>query len=367
VLLERLRLADFRNYASLDFAPTARLNVFVGANAQGKSNLLEAIAMLGTGRSFRTAREVELVRDGARDAAVAGEATLAAGNVRLTCEIERTATGSKKRYAVNGTPVRYAGYLGRARTVTFVPVDLEIVRGGPSLRRSLLNGALSQSSAGYYRHLARYTKIVAQKSALLRRAAAIDRDLLLAYNDALLDDAVAIVTARARYIEELAPAAATAYASIAGEAEPFEVAYAPNIALGPFDEPAVREAVAARLRTGLEAEIMRRAVLIGPHRDDMRLHIDRRPLAAYGSQGQQRTATLALKVAEYGVVRARTGDAPLLLLDDVLSELDRSRAARFLTAIGEYEQAFLTATEIDAAAMPHARRYLIDAATVTAC
>jgi DNA replication and repair protein RecF len=356
VRLERVRLGNFRNYESLDFEPAAGLNVLVGPNAQGKSNLLEALAMLATGKSFRAHRESELIRDGAERAEIGGEARVAAGQIRLRCTIAQTPAGTRKSFEVNGGAVGFARFLGRTRVVTFVPADLQLVAGGPSLRRSFLNGALAQLSPTYYRDLALYQKIVQQKSALLRGAIAPDRDLLLAYNDELRRPASALIAARRAFVDELAAATAEIYARWRGTHERLGVTYAPN------PDGDVGEALAAQL----EAEVRRRTTLVGPHRDDLRLLVDGKPLAAFGSQGQQRTAVLALKVGEYDVMRARTHDAPILLLDDVLSELDAERAAGFLAAVGGYEQAFLTTTEAPPAVAP-AATWSIRAARVTPC
>ena len=358
-----LRLANFRNYDALDFVPAPGLNVFVGPNAQGKSNLLESIAMLATGKSFRARREGELIRDGSASAEIAGDARIAAGTVRLRCTIAKTPGGTRKSFDVNGASVGFARFLGKARVVTFVPGDLQMISGGPALRRTFLNNALAQMSPAYYRDLARYAKIVQQKAALLRGAIAPDPDLLLAYNDELLAPAAAIVTARAQFVAELAVAVDGVYERWTGTRERAAVAYAPNVALA---GETVTASVAQALASGREAEVRRRTTLVGPHRDDLRITIDGRALDAFGSQGQQRTAVLALKVAEYETMRLRTGDAPILLLDDVLSELDAERAGGFLTAVGDFEQAFLTTTDLPER-FRTASRFRISAATIAPC
>ncbi len=354
--LEHVRLADFRNYASLEFAPAQGLNVFVGPNAQGKSNLLEALAMLGTGKSFRAHRESELIRTGSERAEIGGEARIAAGEVRLRCTLTTTPAGTRKTFAVNGGSVGFARFLGRTRVVTFVPADLQLASGGPSLRRAFLNGALAQLSPVYYRDLALYGKIVQQKAALLRGAIAADRELLLAYNDELVRPARALIAARRAFAAELSEATGAMYARWRGARERLTLTYAAN------PEGDVAEALAAQL----DAEVRRRATLVGPHRDDLRLLVDGKPLAAFGSQGQQRTAVLALKVAEYDVMRARSGEAPILLLDDVLSELDAERAGGFLGAVEGFEQAFLTTTDLPRD-LGAAATWSIRAAALTPC
>jgi DNA replication and repair protein RecF len=362
ILLTALRLQDFRNYATLDFAPAPGLNVFAGPNAQGKSNVLEAIAMLATGKSFRAHRESELIRTGASRAEIAGDARIAAGGVRLRCSIATTPAGTRKSFDLNGASVGFARFLGKARVVTFVPADLALVSGGPAIRRTFLNNALAQISPTYYRELARYGKIVQQKAALLRGAIAPERELLLAYNDALVGPGSALIAARREFVAELSAAAAAVYARWPGTREGTTVAYAPNVA----SDGDAAGAFAAALAGNVDAELRRRTTLVGPHRDDLRLLLAGSPLAAFGSQGQQRTAVLALKVAEYETMRTRTGDAPILLLDDVLSELDAERARGFLGAVGSFEQAFLTTTELPVRFAGGAR-YRIESGSISAC
>ena len=345
MFLRRLGFSNFRNYSELDLEPSTGLNVFVGANAQGKSNLLEGIAMLGTGKSFRTVRDGDTVRAGCECAVLSGEATSRAGNINLACTIERGARGTRKSYTVNANAVRYANYLGRIRVVTFVPADLKLASGTPSARRAFLNIALAQTEPRYYYELARYRKALQQKNAVLRGTVEPDPELLVVYERTLLAAGVEIMLARARLVEELARAAAAAHARFARD-ELLEVRYEPNVAFEAAAPEAIGAAFEARMRQTADAERARKTALAGPHRDDVSLSLDGTSLAAYGSQGQQRTAVLALKVAEYGVMRERSSEAPLLLLDDVLSELDETRAGAFLGEIGDYEQAFVTATHL---------------------
>ncbi len=353
MLLERLTLSDFRNYSDLQIEPGAGLNVFVGANAQGKSNLLEGIAMLGTGKSFRTAREADVVRRGCERAVLRGVASLHAGSVELVCAIERSSRGTRKSYMVNAGSVRYAGYLGKMRVVTFVPADLHLASGTPSARRAFLNSALSQTEPRYYYELARYRKALQQKNALLRGTIEADPELLATYDRTLVESGTQIMLARHTLVHALAQSARRAHARFAGK-EQLEVEYEPNVAFMSATDGAITEAFGARLAHCVEAERLRKSALAGPHRDDVTLTLDGLSLAAYGSQGQQRTAVLALKVAEYAVMSERSSEAPLLLLDDVLSELDEERAGAFLAEIGEYEQAFITATHLPVGLPPNA-------------
>lgn len=362
--LTSLHLSNVRNYAHLELQPAPGLNVFVGRNAQGKSNLLEAISLLGTGKSFRTSRERDLIRDGFELATISGEAEVRAGAVRLGCTITATPRGTRKMYAVNGRPVRYATFLGSLRVVTFVPADLQMVIGSPAGRRSFVNTALAQEQRTYYHDLARYQKALAQKAALLRAGGEPDRDLLAIYNETLVESGTAMMLAREQFIAVLGEAAARVHAQWSG-GEELEVRYRPSVPFEVAAQDAIAGAFSARLRALAEQERIRQMSLAGPHRDDLELLLNGRSLAAYGSQGQQRTAVLALKVAEYSVMRERSGEAPLLLLDDVLSELDPVRAQAFMEGVGAFEQAFITATHVPEG-LPAARLYTIDSATVAA-
>jgi DNA replication and repair protein RecF len=342
--LERVALSNFRNYAALDLELAPGLNLFVGANAQGKSNLLEAIAMLGTGKSFRTSRDGDLVRAGTDDAVVHGDAALKAGTVGVACSITKIGRGTRKRYTLNGCDVRYASFLGKLRVVTFVPTDLQLATGAPSLRRAFLNAALSQDEPGYYRALVRYRKALVQKNAVLRAGEPYDEELLEVYDRALVESGTDIMLARGLFVRDVAHAAAASHGRFTAGAERLELAYEPDVAVGQFERSAVASALRSRLETVAAKERARQCALAGPHRDDLRLTLDGMPLGTHGSQGQQRTAVLALKVAEYGVMHQRAGQAPLLLLDDVLSELDTARAQAFLSDVGDCQQAFVTAT-----------------------
>lgn len=363
MILTHLTLSNVRNYASLDFSPEPGLNVFVGPNAQGKSNLLEAIALLGTGKSFRTSRESEIVTTGLPSAALSGEALVAAGRIRLSCALNVGAGGLRKVYAVNGRGVRYASYLGKLRVVTFVPAHLALVSGPPSARRSLVNGALAQESPAYYGALANYQKFLVQKNALLRGSVAPDEALLETYDAALIETGTRLILARRAFIAALDERARAVHRSWVGEREgTLEIGYVSDVPIDVPTSDAVAAAFAARIASKRIAEVARRTSLVGPHRDDIAFRLGGVPLGAFGSQGQQRTAVLALKVAEYGVLEARAGEAPLLLLDDVLSELDPERQRAFLRGVGSFGQAFVTTThDVD---VPVAAAYRIVAANV---
>jgi DNA replication and repair protein RecF len=366
LLLERVALSNFRNYAALDLELAPGLNLFVGANAQGKSNLLEAIAMLGTGKSFRSSHDADVIKTGTDEAVVRGKASVRAGTIGVACSIAKLGRGTRKRYQLNGHDVRYASFLGKLRVVTFVPSDLQLAAGAPNVRRAFLNAALSQDEPGYYRDLVRYRKTLSQKNAVLRAGEPFDEELLQVYDRALVESGTQIVLARDRFIRAVASAATGAHHRFTAGTERLEVAYEPDVPFAAPELDAIATALATRLHAVAEKERARKCTLAGPHRDDLRLTLDGMPLGTHGSQGQQRTAVLALKVAEYTVMHERAAAAPLLLLDDVLSELDPARAQAFLLGVGDYEQAFVTATQSPEGLPPGVTSYAVVAARVRA-
>ena len=361
--ITRITLANCRNYGEATIEPQAGLNVFLGRNAQGKSNLLEAIGLLGTGKSFRTSREAEIVREGYGLAAVSADAVVRSGNVTLGFTIARGERTTRKTLTINGRAVRYGHFLGKLRVVSFAPADLAVIVGAPGLRRAFLNLALAQEQPNYYTALAMYARTLRQKNALLRSGPPYDEELFAIYDRTMVERGARMTLARAQYVQTLGPHARAEHLRwSAGE----ELVLGYNSAIGyeiGDDEAMLRERFERALEAGRTRERARGAALVGPHRDDLTLALDGRSLAEYGSQGQHRTALLALKVAEYRAMAAATGEAPLLLLDDVLSELDPDRAARFLDGLGGFEQAFVTATHLEHA-LPGAAAFSIEGARI---
>lgn len=323
--------------------------------------------MLATGKSFRTARESELIRFGQALGSVVGVARVAAGKLNLACTIASSAGGTRKTYTLNGEGVRYARFLGSVKVVAFVPTDLGLVGGAPALRRSMVNEALSLADRRYYHSLARYRKAMLQKNALLRAVgAAADTELLGIYDTTMAESGTEIVLARRHYLALLGEAASSVYGHWI-PSERFTLRYLPDVPVETPTSDGVRNAFEGRLREQRPAELSRRRSLVGPHRDEIELLLDGEALARFGSQGQQRTAVLALKLGEYAVLRDIAGEAPVLLLDDVLSELDTERSAAFLSGLKGLEQVFVTATHLPQGAPSGATTWRIEAATVMKC
>jgi len=330
--------------------------LIVGPNAAGKTTLLEAIVLLAWGRSHRTSSDGELVRWGselARVEGVAGSETIEVALVRPSASSaagQVAGSGARKRVRVNGVGRRAAGLVGLLRTVVFAPEEMLLVAGSPGLRRAALDQLAIQRSAAYARDLAAYTRTLQQRNSLLRaiREEQAGRDELRFWDASFLDAGGAIVAARLRLLDELADPLARAHAEIAPEeagAARLMISYATNAPALPGESP--RDALARRLVETAEKEVWNGSTLVGPHRDDAVFGLDGRDMSGFASRGQQRTAILALKLAELDLLTAQDGRPPLLLLDDVFSELDPDRRAHLVRRIADLPQAFVTTTTLE--------------------
>jgi DNA replication and repair protein RecF len=258
--------------------------------------------------------------------------------------------GARKRIRVNAVARRAAGLVGLLRTVVFAPEEMLLVVGSPGLRRAALDQLATQRSAAYARDLADYTRALQQRNSLLRaiREEQAGRDELRFWDASFLDAGGAIVAERLRLLEDLAGPLARAHAEIAPDeagATRLTLAYATNAPALPGESP--RDALARRLAETAEKEVWNGSTLVGPHRDDMVFGLDGRDMSGFASRGQQRTAILAFKLAELDLLTAQDGRPPLLLLDDVFSELDPERRAHLVRRIAGLPQAFVTTTTLD--------------------
>ncbi len=326
-----LTLANYRNYARAELRPCAGVTVLAGDNAQGKTNLLEAVYLCCTGRSHRTRQDRELIRWGEEFCRVAVEAERRDGTHAV--EIAIPAAG-RRRIRVNGSEIGRSGELmGHVTGVLFSPEDLRLIKDGPAERRRFLDIALSQIRPSYYYALQRYARALRQRNEILRAGRL---ETLEAWDEQLARAGSEIMAARAAYIERLNAAAACTHEDIACARETLSIAYAPNVENGDLLEA---------LRRSRDADVRRMTTGAGAHRDDVRLCVDGRELRLFGSQGQQRTAALSLRLAELDVVKEESGEAPVLLLDDVMSELDPERRRRLLARL-DGVQTIVTCTDI---------------------
>ena len=351
-LLDSLSLRDVRGYAVLEAEFGAGPQLVWGPNAAGKTSLLESIVLAAWGRSHRTTTDVELIRWGADLARV--EAGVGHDSIEVALVRPGSAPGGaptgRKRIRVNGVPRRASGLVGLLRTVVFAPEEMLLVAGSPVLRRTAIDQLAGQRSAVYQRDLAAYGRTLQQRNSLLRaiREEQAARDELRYWDQALLDAGGAIVAERLELLAELADPLARAHAEIAPEEAAvgqLALRYETNAPAAAGETP--REALARRLADTAEKEIWNGATLVGPHRDDVVFELSGRDLATFASRGQQRSAILALKLAELDLLTTSDGRPPLLLLDDVFSELDPARRSHLVRRIASLPQAFVTTTTLD--------------------
>lgn len=367
--LSHLSLSNFRNYKQLDLTLEPGLFFFYGDNAQGKTNLLEAVGMLATANSFHASNDREIVHWQAPDhvARLEGKVKRREDDVQLEIVIfdpappvipnapqtnrtfELPANAPRKRFKVNGVPRKTMDLIGQMKVVLFAPTDLHLVDGPPDERRRFLDRALCQVQPRYCQTLVKYRKTVSQRSALLKRVRDHQDDpRMLDYLDELLTtQASLIIDERQRMVAALNEQADQFQASISGGREHLQIVYHPSFK-GVEAEQVLEapERYQAQLREIRRREIQQGVCLLGPHRDDLEFLVNGINILTYGSRGQQRTAALSAKLAELGYMQASTGDEPLLLLDDVFSELDHTRREYLLCQVLKHEQVLLTATDL---------------------
>jgi DNA replication and repair protein RecF len=369
--LRTLHLRQFRNYIDQQVDFSAPKTILVGDNAQGKSNLLEAVELLSTLRSHRTSRDRDLIRDDAPLAEITASLEREIGTVDLSMVLR---SNSRRTVALNGQSLRrQLDFLGTLNLVQFSSRDLDLVRGGPEQRRAWLDALLIQLEPVYAHVLQQYVHILRQRNALLkRRQEAFKNHPLISPVPAIGEDsgdrasistsspatemalwdaqlAVAgtrVIRRRARVVERLAPLAAHWHRAISGHQEELTLAYQPHVPIAQDDPAVVQAAFLSKLQERAIAEQHRGTTLVGPHRDEVEFTINQTSARQYGSQGQQRTLVLALKLAELKLIEEVIGEPPLLLLDDVLAELDLHRQNQLLETIQDRFQTLITTTHL---------------------
>ena len=347
----RLRVHCFRNYAEATVRFGPGLNVIHGQNAQGKTNLLEAIATLALTRSPRTTSSGDLLLWSEDGALAEADVARPPADVTLSVRFQRDPSTARvsRVTAVDGKPRPARAILGVCPVVLFWPEDLALVRGGPDGRRRFLDVILAQTDRQAVAHMSRYRRVLEQRNALLHqfRQGAGARDSLNSFTGELAHHGAWLGLARSRLVDALAPLAAQSLHDLSGERERISLRYAPAHAASiPDSVEAAEQLLLETLRNRAAEEVARGMTLAGPHRDDIAFDLDGRAARGTASQGQQRSIVLACKLAEVRYLQDSAGVAPVILLDDVLSELDPERRGRLLAllAVGAH-QVLVTTTE----------------------
>lgn len=346
--LKTIQLRQFRNYQEQRVDFLAPKTILVGNNAQGKSNLLEAVELLATLRSHRNSRDRDLIRESELVGKITATVERQNGISDLSISLRRN---GRRSVALNSETLRrQLDFLGVLNAVQFSSLDLDLVRGGPEQRRHWLDTLLIQLEPIYAYILQQYNQVLRQRNAFLKRTLEAgsknQAQELALWNVQLATTGSRVTRRRSRAVERLAPIAQAWHSSISGSTEILEMKYAPNVPLEQNEPEQVQQAFLAKIDTRVVAEQHQGTTLVGPHRDEIELTINQTPARSYGSQGQQRTLVLALKLAELKLIEEVVGEPPLLLLDDVLAELDLNRQNQLLEAIQDRFQTLITTTHL---------------------
>lgn len=363
MLLQRLRLRNFRTYERLDLSPSPGVTLLHGINGAGKTNVLEAIFVLATTKSFRTRSDRELIawgespEGGMRYARLEGDIDANGGPMRLDMTLGEQGTrvpGAeptvRKQFRLNGSPKRAADVVGTIKAVLFAPDDVLLVTGSPSGRRRYMDLMLCQIDHRYLRLLQEYGRVLVQRNALLQRLRGRPdpASLLEFWDDKLVQAGVEIMSTRKGMLRVLNDFARESYSDLAGLNEALAIVYRPNLAeAAVVPDLQLADAFRGRLAQLQTKEIYQGMTLCGPHRDDLQFVINEMDAGSYGSRGQQRSVALSLRLGELRYMTNRTGEQPILLLDEALAELDDERRRLLLQLVEEHPQVLITTANLD--------------------
>ncbi|MBS9336659.1 DNA replication/repair protein RecF [Fructobacillus papyrifericola] len=345
--LKELSLSHFRNYDQADLHFQPGVNVFLGQNAQGKTNLLESIYALALARSHRTKVDKDLVQWGEEQARIAGLVENRFGKLPLA--LSWSNKGKQARVNHLDQP-RLSTYIGQLNVILFAPEDLDLVKGPPAVRRRFIDIEFGQMNRTYLQLSSQYRQVLKDRNAYLKAwsfGAKKDQVFLDVLTEQLIELAAKLMLLKKRFLKELGEAAAKVHLEVANQKEVLELQYKTAVSSTDLtDLETVKTALQQTFSKQAEREKKQGTTLVGPHRDDFVILVNGVDVSNFGSQGQQRTAALALKLGEIDLMHQETGEYPVLLLDDVLSELDASRQTHLLMTIENKVQTFITAPSL---------------------
>ncbi|WP_199426102.1 DNA replication/repair protein RecF [Thermaerobacillus caldiproteolyticus] len=348
MFLTHLSLKNYRNYKQEDIEFTNNINVILGENAQGKTNMMEAIYVLAMAKSHRTTNDKELIRWDEEYAKIEGRAIKRNGPLSLELIISKKGKKAKSNHIEQQ---KLSQYIGQINVVMFAPEDLHLVKGSPQVRRRFIDMEIGQVSPVYMHDLSQYQKILQQRNhylKLLQTKQQHDETVLDILTQQLIELAAKITLKRHEFLQLLQKWAEPIHYEISRGLEKLQIKYHPSVNVSEKMELSrIIEAYSEKFVTIKEKEIDRGMTLAGPHRDDISFDVNEKDVQTFGSQGQQRTTALSIKLAEIELIFSEIGDYPILLLDDVLSELDDFRQTHLLDAIRQKVQTFVTTTSID--------------------
>ena len=346
--LTNLQLQNFRNYESVQLEFTDGVHVFIGENAQGKTNLMESIYALAMTKSHRTTNDKELIGWNKEFATIKGTVEKTATKTNLELQFSKKGKIAKVNYLEQK---RLSSYLGNLNVILFAPENLTLVKGSPQNRRKFVDMELGQMSSLYLYDLVEYNRVLKQRNTYLKQLAIKKKqpdEYLDVLSEMLSELASKIVFHRLDFMKQLEALAIPIHDQLSLGREKFSVSYQATIPLEDgLTSSQMKEIYIDQFKKNQTREADQATTLIGPHRDDLIFYLNEVPVQTYGSQGQQRSTVLSLKLAEIELMKLSTGEYPLLLLDDVLSELDDDRQTHLIKAIENKVQTFITTTSLD--------------------
>lgn len=343
--VDSIQLKHYRNYSDIQLNFSPNINIFIGQNAQGKTNLLESLYVLAMTRSHRTHNEKELIQMGESQAMVCGKIHRHGSEIPLEVMISNRGRRTKVNYLEQS---RLSTYVGQLNVILFSPEDLSLVKGSPALRRKFIDMDLGQISPKYMHELSQYQHILKQRNQYLKKnATQIDELYLSVLDDQLVESGAQIMVMRAQFIQQLEKIAQQMHARVSLSQEILELNYLPNVSCETFNLADIQSAFREKLQQSRQRDCYQKTTSVGPHRDDLKFLINARDVQRFGSQGQQRLSVLSMKLAEIDLMKAETGEYPILLLDDVMSELDNERQMELMKVIEGKVQTFITTTTLE--------------------
>ncbi len=337
MLIKKIKLCNYRNYESVELEFSECTNILYGDNAQGKTNILESIYLCGTTKSHQGSKDKEIIKIGCDESHI--KMYIEKDGLEHSIDMHLKKNKSKG-IAINGVPIKKSSELmGLINIIFFSPEDLNIIKNGPSERRRFLDIELCQLNKIYLDSLSKYTKVLNQRNHLLKQIKYDSslKDTLSAWDDQLIRHGSYIIKTRKEFIDQLVNVAGEVHTKLTGGKEKLVIQYEPNTEVDNFEE---------KLKNNLDRDIYYQVTHSGPHRDDIKFIANDMDLRTYGSQGQKRTAALSLKLSEIEIVKGKINDVPILLLDDVLSELDRNRQNYLIDCL-EGIQTIITCTGLE--------------------
>ena len=355
--IKNLTLQNYRNYKKANFEFSSGINILTGNNAQGKTNCAEAIFYLCTGYSPRASRDKQVIKYGEDGAFISGVATSSYGNVKIDIAFSKS---KNKEISVNGVPIKKIGELmGNLNSVFFNPEELKLIKESPEDRRRFIDISLSQMSKKYFYALQKYRRIIEQRNDLLKNPdKEVVYETLPLWDEQLSEYAEIIIKERLEFIKLLKPLANKSHEFITNGKEILEISLESNYL---EDEENIKESLLKALSERMEKDIILGYTTAGPHRDDIKIKVNGEDVRVYGSQGQQRTSAISLKLAELEIFKQRFNEYPVLILDDALSELDADRRKRLIDRVNGI-QTIITCTELteELLSLKDAKHFVID-------